>query len=411
MPAARRTPPSAGNGATLVVVGAGNIGSFLLPHLARLDCVTRLIIVDKDTYSTGNLRSQSISRVDVGRPKATVMARRLRAANPSLEVIPLHAALEDVPPALLAASIWLTCLDSRAARQVANERVYRLGIPLWIDAGVHTSGLLARVSVYTPGDEQGCLECLWSSDDYRDVAQSYACDGSLASPAATNGISALGALAGSLQALACRTALAAEQPAALAGRELMIDAATHKIFVTKLRRNRHCRFDHITRNPSPIAPAWHTLADLARAAGSGSDASLHVDGRAFVATAACPACHRSAAPALVDTRVAAPRLRCRGCRVVVPLSWEAVSDSLALDGLANRARRLSLRALGLREGDLITLRTGDREQHFAVRFALRHPRGGGDPVGTKATRHGLVTRTTRDRASSEATAGSPPPRG
>ena len=387
MPGAQhQTRPAPTGGASLVVVGAGNIGSYLLPHLGRMDRVDRVIIVDRDVYACGNLRSQSISAADLGRPKAQVMARRLRAANPTLQIVAIHDTLENVPPALLRADIWLTCLDSRAARQVANERFYRLGVPLWIDAGVQPANLLARVSLYAPGRDAPCLECLWDEDDYRDIALSYACDGTPTQPASTNGISALGALAAALQALECRAALAAEQPASLAARELVVNAATHQSFVTSLRRNTRCRFDHFAWQPTPMPAAWRTVTDIARAAGNpGDHAFLQVEGRAFVHAVGCQGCGRRVDVALVDARVSPGSLRCRGCGALIPLPWDAVRDRLALAGRSNGHGRLSLRSIGLRRGDLLTVRAGDQEQHFEVHFAQSAP---APASATRRSRHG-----------------------
>ncbi len=377
-------PPTPASGVILVVIGAGNIGSYLLPLLGRMDGIACVIIVDRDIYVGSNLRSQSISAADLGRPKAQVMARRLRSVNPTLRIVAIHDALEHVPPALLRADIWFTCLDSRAARQVANERVYRLGVPLWIDAGVHPSEPLARVSVYAPGRDAPCLECVWTEDDYRDIALSYACDGTPTQPASTNGISALGALAASLQALECRAALAAEYPVSRAAHEIVFHAATHRSFVTTLRRNPQCRFDHVAWQPTPMPSAWRTLTDIARAASDpGAHPVLQVEGRAFVQAVVCQGCGRHVDVALVDARVAPASLRCPGCGALIPLPWDAVSDRLALGGPSNGHGRLSLRSLGVRHGDLLTVRADAQEQHFAVDFSfprpchLRHGRGPG----------------------------------
>jgi molybdopterin/thiamine biosynthesis adenylyltransferase len=379
-------PPARAGGVILVVVGAGNIGSYLLPLLGRMDGVACVIIIDRDRYGRSNLRSQSISAADLGRPKAQVMARRLRSVNPTLQIVAIHDTLENIPPALLRADIWLTCLDSLAARQVANERVYRLGVPLWIDAGVHPSELLARVSVYAPGKDAPCLECLWSEDDYRNISLSYACDGTPTPSTATNGISALGALAAALQALECRAALAAEHPASRAARELVVNAATHRSFVTTLRRNTQCRFDHVAWHPTPMPAAWRTVTDIARAAGNpGGDPCLQVEGRAFVQGVVCQGCGRHVDVALVDARVSPGSLRCRGCGAHIPLPWNAVRDRLALVGLSNGDGRLSLRSLGLRHGDLVTVRASDQEQHFEVHFARSVP---ATAPATRRPRHG-----------------------
>src|SRR5512139_1182043 len=104
-PGARNAPPvplAEGNGSrgaggrSVVVIGAGNIGSHLLQHLARSSVVDRVTIVDRDVYEQKNLLSQDIVRSDIGRPKAVVQARRLRRINRVLEVAAIVDDVENV---------------------------------------------------------------------------------------------------------------------------------------------------------------------------------------------------------------------------------------------------------------------------------------------------------------------------
>ena len=122
----RRTSlrPRPGGGVVLCVIGAGNIGSHLIPLLGRMTSVAGVIIVDRDLYDRSNLPAQSILAADLGRPKAQVMARRLRSINPSLHIVAIHDALENIPPAVLWGDIWLTCLDSRAARPGGRSNLH-----------------------------------------------------------------------------------------------------------------------------------------------------------------------------------------------------------------------------------------------------------------------------------------------
>ena len=55
---------------TVVVVGLGNIGSHVVPHVARLPAVGRLVLCDPDTYDASNVASQAICAGDVGLTKA-----------------------------------------------------------------------------------------------------------------------------------------------------------------------------------------------------------------------------------------------------------------------------------------------------------------------------------------------------
>ena len=160
----------------VVLVGVGNIGSFLVPLLARDQEIGELVIIDRDRYETHNLANQDIKPADVGRWKAGVQARRTRRIAPDLEVRSLTKDIERVPWGMLRGEVILTCLDSRRARMFVNLLSRRLGV-LWIDAGVGGGGQLVRVSVYPPGTDEPCLECSWDARDYELVEQDYPCDG------------------------------------------------------------------------------------------------------------------------------------------------------------------------------------------------------------------------------------------
>ena len=393
--AANREKAGGDDRLTLVVVGVGNIGSALVPLLAWLPRLARVIILDRDSYASENLRSQAISPADLGRPKAAVMARRLRAMAPHLAVEAIVGALEEIPAGWLRADVWLTCLDSRAARQIANELVHRLGVPLWLDSGVLTSELLARVSIYAPGGDRACLECLWNEDDYRDVAQSYTCDGAARSTPATNGVAELGALCASLLAIECRRELAGAEGATSAARELVVAAGVNRTFVSELRRNvGGCLFDHEVWQTESVC--WRRLGDVAKAAAQqGGSPTLRIEGRAFARDVRCAACGRGVALATLAVRAPRARLRCRGCAAAIAVGGERIVHALSLADLPAPLARCSLRSIGLRAGDLLTLGGDGGEQHFELHIA---PARGGDVSGDDVSndgRGGVVSRRQR----------------
>jgi hypothetical protein len=162
-------------GVTTVVLGCGNTGSHVAPHLGRQQGISRVILVDPDVYEPANLRSQDIRLEDVGRPKVRVQADRLEAIRPELEVLSFESRLEDVPLGYYQDSVAISCLDSRVARLQLNQIVWRIGSTL-IDTAVDAASRLCRVSVFVPGERNPCIECGWSPDDYQLLEQVSACD-------------------------------------------------------------------------------------------------------------------------------------------------------------------------------------------------------------------------------------------
>jgi hypothetical protein len=171
---------------TVVVAGCGNIGSHLVPHLARMAAVERLILVDPDSYERKNLGGQAIRRSDVGRAKATTQAETARAIRPGLDVQAVVDRIENLPLGWLEGSVIASCLDSLAARQSVNEAAWRVG-STWVDAAVDADGRLARVIVYAPSPEAPCLECAWGPSDYAALEQRMPCEDLREEPTASAG--------------------------------------------------------------------------------------------------------------------------------------------------------------------------------------------------------------------------------
>ncbi len=160
------------------IIGCGNIGSPLSAHVARLGrgaVLGRVILVDPDTYSEANIRTQEICCSDVGRAKVEVQAERMRAIHPELEVVTHACRIEDLPISVFRGAILLGAVDSRDARQQINQAAWRVGSP-WIDMAVDGPSLLCRVTTYVPGDASVCLECSWEASDYALLQQRLPCD-------------------------------------------------------------------------------------------------------------------------------------------------------------------------------------------------------------------------------------------
>lgn len=144
--------------AHVLVIGAGGLGSTVLPSLAAAG-VGRITVVDDDTVEATNLHRQTIhSPADIGRPKAESAADHLRRIAPETEVV---ARTERFAPGgtfdlLLDVDVLVDATDNRATRYLANDAAAIRGIPL-----VWGSALGFEGQAGVAWDERGI--------DYRDL--------------------------------------------------------------------------------------------------------------------------------------------------------------------------------------------------------------------------------------------------
>ena len=357
---------------SVVVVGAGgNIGSHLVPHLARMP-LESVTLIDKDVYEASNLQSQDITPQEVGKRKTAVQARRLKRINPAIQVNAIHDSVERVPLGKLRATVILACLDSRVARQHVNQFAWRLGVPL-IDAGVEAGGMLARINVYVPGVENPCLECPWDDRDYQALEQLYPCFEFASGIPATNAPSSLGALAASLQAIECLKLLNGQSDLVAVGKQIVLDATHHKHYVTAFRRNPNCRFSgHEVWDIRSLESSVEDLT-LAEALclshqGSGVNGSdtLRIEGKSFVTRLTCPGCGKTRSLLRLGCSLRRSHTRCAECgRAMITPGFDAL-ERLSADVVPRSALSRSLRSLGLRRGEVFSVSGDQGESHFEI---------------------------------------------
>ena len=118
--------------AHVLVVGVGGVGSWCAEALVRTG-LGRITLVDDDTVAESNLNRQCPAlAATVGRTKVEAMAERLRAINPSCEVVPLVA---RYPSAALsvrdgAFTLVIDAIDSVAAKAELILAATAAGVPL-----------------------------------------------------------------------------------------------------------------------------------------------------------------------------------------------------------------------------------------------------------------------------------------
>jgi molybdopterin-synthase adenylyltransferase len=147
--------------ATVVVLGAGGLGSWTMAGLACAG-VGRIVAVDDDTIELSNLNRQVLYRMaDMGRRKVDVAAESLRALNPEIDFVALARRVRSVDDvrALAVGADFVVCTADWPVHEIGrwvNRACFELGVP-------HTSAgqFPPRVRIgptFVPG-RTACLEC------------------------------------------------------------------------------------------------------------------------------------------------------------------------------------------------------------------------------------------------------------
>jgi len=146
--------------ARVVVVGAGGLGSAVLPSLAGAG-VGELVIVDHDRVEASNLHRQPLFGIaDVGRPKAEAAMERIAGYNPEVRVTPVPRRFDaDLAARLVpGADAIVDCTDNFATKFLVNDAALRAGIPAVLASVYQYEGQLQVVRADRGGS---CLRCQW----------------------------------------------------------------------------------------------------------------------------------------------------------------------------------------------------------------------------------------------------------
>ena len=145
--------------ASVAIVGAGGIGSAVIPTLAGAG-IGKLTIIDDDVVDRTNLQRQPIFRDDqVGRQKAELAADFVRSLNPYVEVAPIEARLtiENAESLLRGHDLVIDGCDNFATRLVVGDTLTRLHIPLVSAAAVQFQGQVALFRGWE--SDKPCYRC------------------------------------------------------------------------------------------------------------------------------------------------------------------------------------------------------------------------------------------------------------
>ena len=143
---------------SVLVVGAGGLGSAVLPYLAAAG-IGRIGICDGDRVELTNLQRQVIhTAFSVGEPKVLSAAKRLREINPSLvtELFDFRLDAENAAAVLAGYDVVVDCTDGFGSKYLVNDVCAAEGKPFVHGGVLRFSG---QVMSCVPG-ETPCLRCV-----------------------------------------------------------------------------------------------------------------------------------------------------------------------------------------------------------------------------------------------------------
>ena len=217
--------------ARIAVVGAGGIGSAVIPALAGAG-VGKLTIIDGDTIDLSNLQRQPLYRTDqIGQGKTVLAGAFVEALNPFVEVVPIACRIDATNAAELLANheLILDGTDNFATRLIVSDTAVALGIPLVSAAAAQFQGQVGLFRGHVAGAP--CYRCFVG-----DAFDSDDCD-----TCAEQGV--LGALVGTVgqyAALVAIRAIVGIEPDA-AGKLFLFDGAALEWRTMRLPPDPDCR--------------------------------------------------------------------------------------------------------------------------------------------------------------------------
>ena len=135
-------------GKRVAVIGAGGLGSALLPLLVGAG-VGHLTLCDDDSISVSNLPRQTLYTThEVGRSKAQCAAERLRAANPHCDITAYSERLTEANARLIGeVDLLIDATDNEATRLLLDHYASEHQIP-WLYASLE--GWCGQLALFLP---------------------------------------------------------------------------------------------------------------------------------------------------------------------------------------------------------------------------------------------------------------------
>ncbi len=145
--------------ARILIIGAGGIGSAVIPALAASG-VGMMRIVDDDVVSLSNLQRQTLfATSDVGRPKVVIAAERIAALNPHVmvETQALRVDAVNLPALLGGVDMVIDGSDNFATRLAVSDAATAAHVPLVSAAIAQFQGQVGTFTGWVDGAP--CYRC------------------------------------------------------------------------------------------------------------------------------------------------------------------------------------------------------------------------------------------------------------
>ena len=143
---------------SVLVIGAGGLGSVVLPYLVSAG-VGRVGILDYDTVSLSNLQRQVLyNEQDCGQSKAMVALKKMQALNSAVTLEAFNQVFDSSNAEALVSvfDLIIDCSDNFRTRYLINDACIRMGKPWVYGALFKYEGQLA-VFNYQGGASYRCL--------------------------------------------------------------------------------------------------------------------------------------------------------------------------------------------------------------------------------------------------------------
>ena len=125
----------------VIVIGQGGIGSYLTLALCRYLNFTnyckKVVLVDGDRYSRGNLERQNIKATDETKNKAQAQSEQLRTWFNTLTLVPVpeFVTVKNVSEIISEKTIVFLAVDNHATRKIVSDQCKRLQNVVLISGG------------------------------------------------------------------------------------------------------------------------------------------------------------------------------------------------------------------------------------------------------------------------------------